>query len=113
MEALTDHLSKLPKEISPEPIFAQMQKLGEKKAELEEKLTELRSQQSMNELPATFEDYQAFCKSIRLMLGNESNGDFRNQILRKLIHKVEVTPSSYKIHYFVGENVIVSKVLHQ
>ncbi|MBL7542559.1 MAG: recombinase family protein [Bdellovibrionaceae bacterium] len=106
MEALAEHLSKLPKGVSPDPIYAQMQKLEGLKNEAEANLAEVRARGIVNDLPVTFQSYESFCKTLKGILSKEQNSDLRNQVIRRLVKKVEVLPQSFKIHYFVGqENV--------
>lgn len=107
IEALAEHLTKIPKGVSPEPIFMQMQKLGDLKHECEEKLAELRSNTWVSEVPSGLKDYLDFCKTIRTKITrNDGNEELKNQILRRLIQKVEVTPKSFRVFYFAGEDVI-------
>lgn len=106
IEALAEHLAAIPKGVSPEPIFKQMHRLEEMKAGFEEKLSDLRSQSEAGEVPSTLKDFSSFCILIKRNLDAVKDADLRNQILKKLVHKVEVTPNSFKIHYFVGEHTV-------
>lgn len=106
LETIAEHLTQIPKGVSPEPIFKQMQKLEEQKQLLEEKLTEMRSSEGVNELPSTLRSYKGFLELLRGEFSNGSAGLTKNEIMRRLIQKIEVTRTSFKVHYYVGQDTI-------
>lgn len=110
IEALAEHLGKIPKGVSPDPIYAQMQKLNDKKEEEETKLAEVRASGAVNEVPFGLMDYVDFCKAVNMIVGKNKETEIKNQILRRLIHKVEITPNTFKIHYFVGEDSLGNNI---
>ena len=106
IEALAEHLSKIPKGISPDPIYAQMHKMAELKKEMEQELADLRADGAVHEIPLGLKDYRSYCEMIRSKLGREEDKIIRNQLMSCLVQKVEVTPCSFKMYYFVGEDTI-------
>ena len=66
LDALTERLAELPKDISASLLYKQMGKLEKAKKETEDLLQSLQSAKgkSISELPADFADYQRFLKMI-------------------------------------------------
>ena len=55
-------------------------------------------------------NFKSYCDLLRKQLDAVKDADIRNQILKKLVQKIEVTPSSFKIHYYVGKDVVESRL---
>jgi DNA invertase Pin-like site-specific DNA recombinase len=106
-EALAEHLSKIPKDVSPTPIFTQMKKLEAIKEELEKELQKVIADSRQADLPIGFKTYESYLKVIRLMLVGDFPEDFRNKIIDRLIYKVELMPNGLRIHWHVGESNFV------
>ena len=51
-------------------------------------------------------DYRSYCGFLRDKLAIGNCGDLKNEIMRKLIQKIEITSNSFKVHYFAGAETI-------
>jgi len=110
--ALTDHLAKIPKDLSPMPIYAKMQELQELKTKAENQLSEIMRSGAQMDVPVAFSDYSVLISKVREILhGKEGDDELRHRIVQKLVHKVEVLPEGYRVHYFVGRNYVVPTAL--
>ncbi|MGE4234147.1 MAG: recombinase family protein [Bacteriovoracia bacterium] len=99
IETLAERLSLLPKSISPKAIFNQMEKFEEQKRSLEEVIHKLESESYTQQEPVTLENY-------RLALKTLSDVEIKEQVVRTLVRKIEVSPAwpdKFKLYYFVGE----------
>lgn len=102
LDALGEHLSKIPKTVSPAPIFKQMERLEEIKGALEgEKCSILQNGQSC-EMPVALKDYEKFIQALKLLRTNSQ--EIKAKIVSKLVHKIELLPDSFKLHFYVGES---------
>lgn len=108
IEALAEHLSKIPKGLSPAPIFAQMQKLDELKTKTVQDMEDLERKELCRDLPMALKDYQAFLKTLESLLKFAEGPELRAKIVRRLIYRVEVEPKLLRIHYYVGQGKILS-----
>ncbi|MCJ8278039.1 MAG: recombinase family protein, partial [Bdellovibrionales bacterium] len=100
LEALVEHLAKVPKGISPEPIFAQMQKLEALKIEVKNEL-EIASEDHIQK-PVELDDYRNFVKGVRNLKNRRNADDIKQKIIERLVHKIELLPEGYRLHYYVG-----------
>lgn len=62
IEAVSEHLTKLPKEMSPAPIFAQIHKLDQLKAQSQKELDQVQQTGANLDLRAALKDYATFLK---------------------------------------------------
>ena len=85
-----------------------MHKLEEVKSAQEAQLAEVRSSSAVRDIPCNVKDFSNYRKLLSGQLHSTKDADLRNQILKKLVQKVEVTQTSFKIHYFVGQQAIES-----
>ncbi|MCP4913233.1 MAG: recombinase family protein [Oligoflexia bacterium] len=104
LEALAEHLGKLPKELDPTPIFKQMQELEKDKEKLEAKLQKI--EQVKSDEAVSVDSYEKFLKSLRAEFSEMNDPKIRKKILERIIHRIEVFEHSIKIYYFVGKNEI-------
>ncbi|MFM8314043.1 MAG: hypothetical protein ACKOA8_07130, partial [Deltaproteobacteria bacterium] len=105
IDALAEHLSKIPKGISPLPIFNQMQKLETLKAQTEKELSGLSESGIVVDEPSHLKDYQAYLNAIRNIEGLSDSAILKSKIIKLLVAKVELLPTSFKLHYFVGKSM--------
>lgn len=105
-EALAEHLSKIPKSVSPVPIFNQMERLEALRKQFEEELKELEQSGNYCDEPASLKSYERYVSIIREHFSKAASADERAKIVRALIAKVEVLEKSVKIHFKVGERAI-------
>jgi len=100
MEVLAERLAMLPKTLSPEPIFKQMEKLQALKLEEEKRM-----QGAVNktrQMPVEIEVYEKFLEVIRNLKDNDGLGFLKAKIIKALVHRIEIGANSLKIHYRVG-----------
>lgn len=106
IEAVAEHLTKLPKSVSPTPIFAQMERLEKFKVQAYLELDTVIRNGGAMELPASLKDYQGYLSIIRRMLGFAETPELKAVIVRSLVHKVEILPDSFRLYYYVGKDRI-------
>jgi site-specific DNA recombinase len=107
IEALAEHLSKIPKGVSPTPVFNQMQKLESVKQESQRDLEAMARLGYTKDEPAPFKDYQAYLTAVRNLLSFADAPDLRAKITQRLVQKVEILPTSFRIHFYVGKSSFV------
>lgn len=105
IEALAEHLFKIPKGISPLPIFNQMQKLETLKAKTEKELNALSESGIIVDEPSNLKDYQAYLNAIRNIRDHSDSAILKSKIIKLLVAKIELLLSSFKVHYFIGKSV--------
>jgi site-specific DNA recombinase len=101
LEATAEHLTKLPPEMSPMPIFEQMKKLELEKSELQAELNELSAYQTLNP-PVEFSDYTSLLQKIRHGLDGADDA-LKARIVTTLIKGIEILPASIRVHYRMGK----------
>ena len=101
LEATAEHLTKLPPEMSPVPIFEQMKKLELQKSEIELELNELTGHQALNP-PVEFADYKSLLQKIRHGLDGADDA-LKARIVTTLIKRIEILPASIRVHYRMGK----------
>ena len=101
LEVLAERLGQLPKSVSPEPVFRQMQKIEEAKALETTKLQAGKG--GVSDIPAALRDYSALTSKLALL--NDAP-ETKHAILCALVEKIEVTEEGFKIHYYTGREKI-------
>ena len=104
VDALTERLAELPKELSASSIYKQMNTLEDRKLELANKLEKVVNS-SHTDFIAGLKEYNDFVKNIR-KLWLTASSDLKSRIIKRLIHKVEVGTNSVVIHYNVDKRNI-------
>ncbi|MBI4403264.1 MAG: recombinase family protein [Deltaproteobacteria bacterium] len=107
IEALAEHLTKIPKSVSPVPIYGQMERLQGLKDAVQKDLEALAGSTGASDEPLALKDYQAYLNAIRNILSTTEDHDLRTKIVQRLVQKVEVLPESVRIHYYVGQSGFV------
>lgn len=104
IEILAERLSMLPKEISPTPIFKQMEKLENMKRASQDTLNEMTKNGFYKDVPSDLKTFEAFLDSLKVILKNNNteNMKFKVRMIRALIDKVLVTPDGLEIYFKVG-----------
>lgn len=104
VDALSERLAELPKEISAAPIYKQLEKLQAVKMNHEEALVQLRSggANSLERIVGldTLENFMAIHRNFVL---KDTDVAQKKQLIRKFIRRVEVGPNTYKIHFIVDK----------
>ena len=106
LDALAEHLSKIPTGISPAPIYSQMQKMEAIKKELQNDLDKVLCSEDFVDEPVAFRDYERFLKVLGQRVRLMATPAEKAKIVKALIRQIEVFPDRVKIHYKVGENFV-------
>lgn len=104
IEALAEHLSKIPKTVSPAPIYRQMERLEALKAEATSQRDNLAHRGGSDEMPVAFRDYRSFLGVLKAQGLLANAPDTQAKVIRQLIHQVEVLPGAFRLHYLVGKS---------
>jgi site-specific DNA recombinase len=103
-DALAEHLAKIPKSVSPAPIFAQMERMEGVKADLQRELDRVQQEGHLLDPPASLATYESYLAQLREMLdgSGEVATALKTRLVQKMIHQVMVFPNEVKIQYKVG-----------
>ena len=101
IEALTERLSQIPKNISAAPIFKQMERLEGSKQELEKALS---STTTSNAEIVPYETFMEFIQLARKWTKESSSPEHKRKIAQKFIQRVAIHDEGAKVHYFVGKD---------
>jgi site-specific DNA recombinase len=103
LKTLAEHLSKLPKTISPTAIYNQLSELETMKAGIVRELQKLQSAHDYVDRPASLKDYKKFLEQLRNILHKVALPDEKSALLKALIHKIELFPDRVKLYFLVSE----------
>lgn len=104
LEALAEHLTNIPKNVSPQYVFGQMEKLEKIKQDLELQVRRLDKANGTGEVPVGIKTYQAFLETLNLRLRNHDDSVFRRKVVERLIQKIDLLPNGFNIHWIMGES---------
>lgn len=104
LDALAEHLSKIPKTVSPEPIFKQMQKAEEMREGVQVKLDDMKRHGFLTDQPVDFATYEKFLSLLRIDATNDIAPENKRKIIGKLICRIDLNPAGLKIFYKVGKS---------
>ncbi len=107
LEALAEHLAQIPKGVSPQPVFSQMEKMQAKKTELQEKRSDAERRGGLGDAPVNAAEYWDYLSAVRTSLdcgGEEAVA--KTKAARKLIHRILVYPTEIKLEYKVGRTTL-------
>jgi len=102
LEALAERLAQLPKTVSAAPVFRQMEKLEQAKAEHQARLS-LLERETAYDRPAALADYQRFTAALRSLAHDKDAAETRAQIVQRVLTKVEILPEGYRLYFAVGQ----------
>lgn len=103
LEALAEHLAKIPKDMDPTPIFEQMRKIEKDKKDLKEQMESFKEALSEKK-PMAFKDYRSFLEGIGKLLKTNNSPELRRKVCERLIHKIELMPEGFIIHFYMGSD---------
>ncbi|MBI2580115.1 MAG: recombinase family protein [Candidatus Aenigmarchaeota archaeon] len=103
LEVMAERLSQLPKTVSAEPIFRQMEKIEILKNEEEKRLVRVQTENFYAEKPASLNTYQDFLADLKRLAADPTA---KTKVLETLIHKIRITPEGFKLEFFAGEDSI-------
>jgi len=106
IEALAERIAGLPKTLSADPFYRQMEKLQAARENEQAKLKALEAETQTNDEPAQMSSMQEFLAGLRRLAESPGGEALRAQIVQMLIHRVEVFPTTFRLHYLVGRNYI-------
>lgn len=106
VELLAERLGTLPKSISPETIYRQMEKLQAQKIEDERLFQTLRLDLGGKDSVAEFSEYARFLDAVQKLKDATQADSGRAKVVKALVHKVGVTPGGFKIYFRVGQDKI-------
>ena len=106
IEALAERIAQLPPNLPAAPFYKQMEKIVEFKQQEEERLTAIQSQGGYRDLPTELAKFEQFLAILDRFSTDPIAVKARNKIIQKVIHKIEITPDSYKLYFHVGRNYI-------
>jgi len=107
VEALAEHLAKIPKGLSPAPIFSQMEKLEALKSVAAAEVDDILRSGVRSEPPTALRDYQTYLAQIRQLLTISDSPELRTKIIHRLVRKIEVAEGALRIHFYVGKHQFV------
>jgi len=106
MDVLAERLAMLPKAVSPVAVFRQMERLEEVRKLEEQKLSEAQRHEVSADAPAALAGFTELLKMLAGMANDPNAGEIRARILRSLVHKVEVLPEGFRLHFYIGRDKI-------
>ena len=103
LDALAERLSQLPKSVSANPIFKQMERVEEAKNKAKKQLEEIeRYGGHINSPPISLKSYRAFVTSLRGLM-RQGDPEIKAKVIKRLIHRIEVGEKEVRIFYNVDE----------
>jgi DNA invertase Pin-like site-specific DNA recombinase len=103
IETLTERISRLPKGMNEKPFFDQMMKLQDTQKLIEVQMIELKNQLKPDDV-IDLEDLMKFTASLKVLIKKADNKpEIQAEILRKLVHRVEIRKNGCEVHLHVGK----------
>lgn len=98
MDALAERIAILPREVSPVPLFKQMEKLETAKKELEERLLKVKDL-NLSERLVCIETFEQFAQIASKTLKENPDFNLKRSLLQKFIYRVEIGVETIKIYW--------------
>lgn len=57
--------------------------------------------------PVGLKDYREFLSTLRTLLTFSDSVEFKSKLVKWLVAKIEVLPTSFRMHFYVGKNQII------
>lgn len=111
LSVLAEHLSKIPRTVSPTPIYTQMERLGRMKADLQKEYEKLQFSGDFIDRPASIKDYKSYIKVLCTILHSIALPEEKSALVKALVHRIEVFPDRIKLHFLVSETQIHSHLI--
>lgn len=83
-----------------------MEKIVELKKHEETRLKTIQGNETNRDLPVELPQYTALLGVLRTFASDTTAMEAKAKIIQRLVGKVEITPNSYKIHFYVGKDHI-------
>jgi site-specific DNA recombinase len=112
LDALAERLSQLPKKVSANPIFKQMEKLETLKETCEKSIEDAkRLGSSATDKPVGLKSYSKFLDSLKDLFKN-GPPEIKSKIIQRLIHRIEVGQKEVKIYYNIDESSLLREPMY-
>ncbi len=106
MEALVERISRLPKGVDESLFLKQLEKLQEVKKSSEERLEGLIPEVQVDEV-IPYGDFVKFTAHFKKLVAKaDKDPEIQTEIIRKLVHKIEITAKGIEIAFHVGKHRI-------
>ena len=106
MENLVERISRLPRGMDESLFLKQLDKLQESKTALESRFESLKTEVQTDEV-IPFDDFMKFTAHLKgLVTAADKDPAVQTEIIRKLVHKIEVTAKGFEIEFHVGKHRI-------
>lgn len=102
LEALAERIAILPKELSPIPLFNQMEKIQKAKEEVDKKLFGLKDV-NLDERLVNLTTIKKFIDYSKFLLNENPDFNIRRKVLQKFVRRVEIGVNSVKIYWNVDK----------
>ena len=104
IEVLARRIAKLPESLDPTAIYSEMERLQAEKRDVEEITAAAAVADAPTDDPISLESLEAFTASFRARLGEaDSNPELRAAILRRIVHRVEITKTGYEVFFHAAQ----------
>jgi hypothetical protein len=105
VDALSERLAELPKTVSAQPIYKQMEKLQALSLDYENQLQHLKNGGKTSfEKIVGLDTLESFGHHYKSFVNNTATFVHRKELVKKFVNKVEVSPDSVFIHFIVDED---------
>jgi hypothetical protein len=104
IEALSERIAELPKDVSAEPLFRQLAKLQAAQKENEKVLADLKNGSLTNfDRIVGIDTFDDFTEHYKTLVLKDLTVTQKKQFVQKFVKKIEVGVKTYKIHFIVDE----------
>lgn len=105
IEVLAERVTLLPEGLDPTVFYSQMERLQKSKQETEALKEEKSSKVTITDHAVSYDSLQAFTESFRALLKRaDLDQEIQTAIVRKVVHRIEVTKEGYDISFHLGQN---------
>lgn len=103
IETLTERIARLPSGVDEKPFFDQLIKLQKIKQSSEQQLTAVRGGNQKEDV-LSYNDFLQFTASLKALVKRaEEKPEVQTEIIRKVIHRVDVLKDGLQIQFHIGE----------
>lgn len=109
-EVLAERIARLPKNVDERVFLNQMAKLQKEKSAIEIKLVEF-SNRPQQEAAIEYDSFVKFTEHLRELISQaDTSLEVQAAIIRKLVHRIEVSPAGFDIDFYVGKTHITREL---
>lgn len=104
VEVLAQRIARLPEGIDERIFIEQMRKLQDERDQTEKWLTQKKDEAFGDEV-VKFDDFMSFTAILRKKIeAAENKPEIQTEIIRKLVHRIEIKKDGFEIEFYVGKN---------